>query len=372
MIPYGRQNISQDDIDSMVSVLRSSYLTQGPEVARFEQALCDYCHADYAVAVNSATSALHLACLALGVGPDDHVWTSPISFVASANCALYCGAKVDFVDVEENSGLMSVSSLREKLAIADQQGTLPKVIIPVHYSGQSCDMKSIRQLAKKYGFHVIEDASHALGARYLDENVGSCRYSDICVFSFHPVKMLTTGEGGAALCNGQKNHEKMQRLRSHGIVKDGHAEPWAYQQIDLGYNYRMSDMAASLGISQIKRLDLFLEKRRLIATKYNEAINNSLIRPIVQSRQGTSSFHLYPVLLKDSDTRRAFYDYLLENGITGQVHYIPIFKQPYYQSIKGNWPQTESFYQKVLSIPIFYDLSEADQEKVVKVVNRFS
>ena len=372
MIPYGRQSISEEDISKVCKTLRSDFLTQGPRVVEFEKALSEYCEVKHAVAVNSATSALHLSCLALGVGEGDIVWTSPISFVASANCALYCNATVDFVDVDPDSGLMSVSVLSEMLAIADAQGRLPKVLIPVHFSGQSCDMKSIWLLAKKYNIYVIEDACHALGASYLENKVGGCVYSDISVFSFHPVKMITTGEGGAALCNDSKIYKRIVSLRSHGIEKNNQMLPWAYEQQYLGYNYRMSDIAATLGLSQLKRLESFLVKRRYIATRYNEKLNNFRIKPIVQSKQGLSSYHLYPVLLEDHIQRRALYDYLHLNGISAQVHYMPIYQQPYYKKMGYKpLPNSERCYDRIISIPIYYELGTEDLECVIKTMNDF-
>ncbi len=372
MIPYGRQNIIEEDINDVCETLRSDFLTQGPKVAEFEQAISGYCQAKHAVAVNSATSALHLACLALGVGVGDWVWTSPISFVASANCALYCNAKVDFVDVDADSGLMSVTALEEKLATAFAEGKLPKVIIPVHFSGQSCDMQAISITAKKYKVHVIEDACHALGADYLESKVGNCEYSDICVFSFHPVKMITTGEGGIALTNSITYYEKIMTLRSHGVSKSRQLPPWAYEQHHLGYNYRMSDIAATLGLSQLKRLGNFVTKRRHIATQYKEKLNNFRFKPILQSKQGESSFHLYPVLVTDSDTRKALYDYLHLNGIAAQVHYIPIYQQPYYKKMGCvPLPNSERCYERIISLPIFYDLTSDELNFVIQTLNDF-
>ena len=372
MIPYGRQNIIEEDIAGVCETLRSDFLTQGPKVVEFERAISEYCQVKHATAVNSATSALHLACLALGVESGDLVWTSPISFVASANCALYCNANVDFVDVDSESGLMSVKALEEKLAIAFVNEKLPKVIIPVHFSGQSCDMLAISNLAKKYKIYVIEDACHALGAVYLDGKIGNCKHCDICVFSFHPVKMITTGEGGVALTNSNILYEKMVKLRSHGINKNDQSPPWAYEQYYLGYNYRMSDIAATLGLSQLKRLESFVSKRRHIATQYKEKLNNFHFKPILQYKQGESSFHLYPVLVTDSETRRALYDYLHINGIAAQVHYIPIYQQPYYKKMGYlPLPNSEYFYERTISLPIFYDLTFEELDLVIKTLNDF-
>ncbi|KZY57991.1 UDP-4-amino-4,6-dideoxy-N-acetyl-beta-L-altrosamine transaminase, partial [Pseudoalteromonas shioyasakiensis] len=299
VIPYGRQSISQDDINAVIDVLKSDWLTQGPAVPAFESAIAEYCGAHYACATNSATSALHIACLALGVGKGDIVWTSPISFVASSNCALYCGADIDFVDIDLETGNMSIAALQEKLTLAKQNLRLPKVVIPVHLAGQSCDMAAINALAKEYGFKVIEDASHAIGAKYKDKPVGSCVYSDITVFSFHPVKIITSAEGGMAVTNCAELNKKMSRLRSHGItnIPEEMTElshgPWYYQQLELGFNYRMTDMQAALGLSQLKQLDNFVSVRNDIATTYNHAFANSTVAHLTQSNECYSSYHLY-------------------------------------------------------------------------------
>ena len=298
MIPYGKQNISSEDIEAVVEVLKSDYLTQGPVVPEFEKAISSYCGAKYAVAVNSATSALHIACLALGVGLGDLVWTSAITFVASANCALYCGAEVEFVDISSESYNISIQRLTDKLEAAKKSGRLPKVVIPVHLAGQSCDMRAIHALSKKYGFRIIEDASHAIGGKYLEERIGGCQYSDITVFSFHPVKIITTGEGGIALTNDQNLIKKMARLRSHGITRypeemthapDG---PWYYQQIELGFNYRMTDIHAALGLSQLGRLDKFVSERHAIAERYGQLLSKSQIKLPQQDPQSRSAWHL--------------------------------------------------------------------------------
>jgi len=310
VIPYGKQSISQDDINAVIDVLKSDWLTQGPAVPAFESAIAEYCGAHYACATNSATSALHIACLALDVGKGDIVWTSPISFVASSNCALYCGAEVDFVDIDLETGNMSVAALKEKLTLAKQSQQLPKVVIPVHLAGQSCDMAAINALAKEYGFKVIEDASHAIGAKYKDKPVGSCVYSDITVFSFHPVKIITSAEGGMAVTNCAELNKKMSRLRSHGITNipeemtESSHGPWYYQQLELGFNYRMTDMQAALGLSQLKQLDNFVSVRNDIATTYNYAFANSTVAHLTQSNECYSSYHLYIVRLTQCDVEK--------------------------------------------------------------------
>jgi UDP-4-amino-4,6-dideoxy-N-acetyl-beta-L-altrosamine transaminase len=375
-IPYGRQQVSEEDIEAVVRVLRSDYLTQGPEVPAFEHAVARYCGAAHAVAVNSATSALHVACLALGVGPGDRVWTSPVTFVASANCALYCGAEVNFVDVDPATGNMCAEHLAERLAQADRDGNLPKVVIPVHLCGRSCDMKAIRLLSRRYGFAVIEDASHAIGARYDGAAVGDCRYSEITVFSFHPVKIITTAEGGLAVTQDAVLARRMERLRSHGITRDPaemtHAPdgPWYYQQIDLGFNYRMSDIQAALGLSQLSRLDSFIEKRELLADHYRyllTAVNVDL--PPDNLPLDRSSLHLYPVRLKgDGSMRLRVFETLRKRDIGVSVHYIPVHLQPYYAKLgfsKGMFPEAETYYRRVISLPMHSGLTHSQQQLVV-------
>ena len=342
MIPYGRQDISEADIQAVVDVLRSDYLTQGPAVPAFENAVANYCKVKHAVAVNSATSALHIACLALGVGKGDIVWTSPITFVASANCALYCGAAVDFVDIDPRTYNMSMERLAEKLAQAEKSGSLPKVVIPVHLCGQPCDMAAIRLLGQQYGFKIIEDASHAIGGKYRGEPIGNCRYSDITVFSFHPVKIITTGEGGMAVTNDSSLAKSMQLLRSHGITRDvgemTHAPdgPWYYQQIDLGYNYRMTDIQAALGLSQMQRLDEFVTKRHTIAKRYDQLLADLPVVTPWQHADSYSGLHLYVIRLKLKNiqkTHREVFEVLRAAGIGVNLHYIPIYHQPYYQGL---------------------------------------
>lgn len=376
-IPYGRQSISDEDIQAVVEVLRSDWLTQGPAIGRFEQAVADYCGAHYAVAVNSATSALHIACLAAGLGPGDTLWTSPNTFVASANCGLYCGAGVDFVDIDPHTYNLSVERLEEKLVAAQRNGTLPKLLLPVHFAGQSCDMARIADLAKIYGFKVVEDASHAIGGRYRQTVIGSCSFSDMTVFSFHPVKIITTGEGGMVLTNSGELYEKLARLRSHGITRDpalmegdSHG-PWYYQEIELGFNYRMTDMQAALGLSQLKRLDGFVARRHKLVSRYNKALSNL---PLVLPYQhpGTySAFHLYVLRLKSSamkKDRRQVFEEMRASGIGANVHYIPVHTQPYFRTLgfnAGDFPEAEKYYENAISLPMFPGLSEKDQDYVI-------
>ena len=378
MVPYGRQDINQADIDAVVDVLRSDFLTQGPAVPAFEKAISDYCGAYNAVAVNSATSALHIACLALGVGKGDSVWTTPITFVASANCALYCGATVDFVDIDPRTYNLSVDRLAEKLALAEKTGKLPKVVIPVNLCGQPCDMAGIHALSQQYGFKIIEDASHAIGGKYRDELIGNCRYSDITVFSFHPVKIITTGEGGMAMTNDTQLAKRMRLLRSHGITSDAvemypraQEEIWNYQQIALGFNYRMTDINAALGLSQMQRLDEFVTKRHAIAQRYDEWLANMPVVTPWQHADGYSSFHLYVIRLKLGETEkthRQVYEELRAAGILINLHYIPVYRQPYYEQMgfkDGYCTQAEKYYSEVISIPMYPGLTEAQQDRVV-------
>ena len=354
MIPYGRQDISEADIQAVVNVLRSDYLTQGPAVPAFEKSVAEYCQARHAVAVNSATSALHIACLALDVQPGDAVWTTPITFVASANCALYCGAKIDFVDIDPRTYNMSVERLADKLAKAEQTGTLPKVVIPVHLCGQPCDMAAIHALSLRYGFKIIEDASHAIGGKYRGEPVGNCRYSDITVFSFHPVKIITTAEGGMAMTNDVQLARRMQLLRSHGITRDvnemSHAPdgPWYYQQIDLGYNYRMTDLQAALGVSQMQRLNEYVSRRHAIAKRYDQLLAALPVRAPWQHPDSYSGLHLYVIRLKLNQiakTHRQVFEALREHGVGVNLHYIPVYRQPYYEGLgfkAGHCPEAEA------------------------------
>jgi UDP-4-amino-4,6-dideoxy-N-acetyl-beta-L-altrosamine transaminase len=378
MIPYGRQDISQADIDAVVEVLRSDWLTQGPTIPCFEQAVLGYCGAEQGLAVNSGTSALHIACLALGLGPGHVLWTSPITFVASANCALYCGANVDFVDIDPLTYNLSPKALEAKLETAEKDGRLPKIVVPVHLCGQSCEMEAIRGLSQKYGFHIIEDASHALGGKYKKETIGNCRHSDITVFSFHPVKIITTAEGGIATTNDPMLADRLERYRSHGITSNKAQmlarpsdEIWNYQQIRLGYNYRMTDLQAALGISQLTRIDEFVNRRHEIAERYDHAFSEL---PIITPRQHPetwSSYHLYPIRVRTSQcgkTQRQVYQAFMAAGINVNLHYIPVYRQPYYEALgfkPGYCPEAEQYYKETISLPIYPGLTEADQQKVI-------
>ena len=375
-IPYGRHDVNEADIQSVIDVLRSDFLTQGPAVPKFENAVANYCGARHGIAVNSATSALHIACLSLGVGHGDVVWTSPITFVASANCALYCGAQVDFVDVDSLTYNMSVAHLAEKLAQARTSGKLPKVVIPVHLCGQPCEMAAIYALSQQYGFRIIEDASHAIGGRYKGEPIGNCRYSDITVFSFHPVKIVTTAEGGMALTNDPELANHMARLRSHGITRDTvemtHAPdgPWYYQQIELGFNYRMPDLQAALGSSQMRRLDEFVTKRLAIARRYDELLSDLPVLIPWQHADSYSSLHLYVIRLDLSAIiHREVFERLRMNGIGVNLHYIPVYRQPYYARMGFNpsdFPEAERYYAEAISLPIYPSLTEEQQLEVVR------
>ncbi len=377
-IPYGKQDINEADIEAVVGILRSDFLTQGPAVPRFEAVVTQYCGAKHAVATNSATSALHVACMALDVGPGDWVWTSPTTFVASANCALYCGARVDFVDIDPLTGNMSVDRLTEKLAAAKRTGILPKVVIPVHLCGQSCDMAAIHELAQEYGFRIIEDASHGIGGRFRGEPVGACRYSDITVFSFHPVKIVTTGEGGMALTNNPALLDRLQRHRSHGITSDrSHMLPrpadeiWNYQQVYLGYNYRMTDIQAALGVSQMSRLDAYVERRREIAAHYDEAFASMPVLTLLQNPESWSSYHLYPIRVREElsgKTQRQVYDALWNADIGVNLHYIPVYRQPYYEAMgfdAGYCPEAELYHRETISLPIYPGLDAKQQAHVI-------
>lgn len=380
MIPYGMQDITEEDIASVISVLKSSFLTQGPAVPMFEQAVASYCQAQYSLATNSATSALHLACLALDIGPGDIVWTSPVTFVASANSALYCGAKVDFVDIDPISYNISVEALENKLITAKKSGCLPKAIIAVHLSGQSCDMMAIGALANRYGVRVIEDASHAIGGRYLNEPIGRCTYSDITIFSFHPVKIITTGEGGMATTQDEKLYSRMKLLRSHGISRDdGEMEfpvdgGWYYEQQALGFNYRLTDFQAALGLSQLSRLDDYVLARHQLARRYNEALDHLPIKLPNQNEASYSSFHLYIIRLElnaINKTHKEVFEQLRAAGIGVNLHYIPIYRHPYYRQFKyeySDFPNSESYYSEAISIPIYPMLSNDNFNKVVSAL----
>jgi len=381
MIPYGKQNINQADIDSVVDVLKSDFLTQGPQVPLFEDKVAKYCGAKHGVAVNSATSALHIACLALDLGRGDYLWTSPNSFVASANCGLYCGAQVDFVDIDPLTYNLSSLELEKKLIQAKKDKKLPKIVIPVHFSGQSCDMIRIHELSKEYGFNIIEDASHAIGAKYLKKPVGGCQYSDITIFSFHPVKIITTAEGGLATTNSAKLAEKMQLFRSHGVTRDARLMTketegdWYYQQVELGFNYRMTELQAALGITQMERLDEFIAARHNLQERYDLLLDSSIIKPY-QDQNSYSALHLYPIQINLESTnksRQKIFNELRKSDIGVNVHYIPIHTQPYYQKFgyqKGDFPNAEKFYSRSLSLPLYFDMTYEQQDFVLKVLAR--
>lgn len=376
MIPYGRQDINQQDINAVVDVLKSDFLTQGPQVPAFEQAIIEACDAKYAVAVNSATSALHIACLALGLGNDDWLWTTPNTFVASANCALYCGAKVDFVDIDPRTYNLCAKQLEKKLIAAQKVGKLPKIVIPVHFSGQSCDMQAIHELAKKYGFSIIEDASHAIGGKYKGEPIGNSRYSDITIFSFHPVKIVTTAEGGMAVTNNAKLAEQLDLLRSHGITRDEKLMtqdmdgPWYYQQIALGFNYRMTELQAALGLSQMQRLEAFVIKRHELASRYDNLLQDLPITLPWQHPDSYSARHLYVIRLQLEQiniTHLDVFNALRAAGIQANLHYIPVHMQPYYQKMgfaSGQFPEAEKYYKEAISIPLFSAMTEGQQDTV--------
>lgn len=382
MIPYGRHDITAEDIDAVVKVLKSDFLTQGPVVPQFERAMADYCGAGLGVAVNSATSALHLACLALGLGSGDRIWTTPITFVASANCGLYCGAEVDFVDIDRRTYNLSVAALEHKLEQAAAERRLPKVVVPVHLCGQPCDMAAIHTLAQRYGFKVIEDASHAIGGKYRGESIGNCRYSDITIFSFHPVKIITTGEGGMALTNDPELAERMALLRSHGITRDPEQMtheadgPWYYQQIALGYNYRMTELQAALGISQLARLDDYVALRHLVAERYDALLGDLPVVTPWQHPDSYSGRHLYVIRLqldRLERTHQEVFDSLRAQGIGVNLHYIPVHTQPYYarKGFKvGDFPEAERYYAEAITLPLYPTMTKAQQDTVVAALRK--
>lgn len=378
MIPYGRQDITDADIDAVVDALRSDFLTQGPAVPRFENAVAEYCRTKHAVSANSATSALHIACLALGLGSGDRLWTSPITFVASANCGLHCGASIDFVDIDPRTYNLCPKALEAKLIKAKKQGSLPKVVVPVHLAGQSCDMRAIHALAQKYKFRVIEDASHAIGGKYQGESIGNCRYSDITVFSFHPVKIITTAEGGMALTNNDELAHTMSLLRSHGITRDSELMantsegPWYYEQIDLGFNYRMTDLQAALGLSQLARLDDYVARRHAVAVRYDEALQNLPLIIPWQHPDSYSGRHLYIIRLKLEEiqkSHREIFQALRDTGIGVNLHYIPVYHQPYYEHMgcaPTDYPEAERYYTEAISLPLYPGLTIQQQDQVVE------
>jgi UDP-4-amino-4,6-dideoxy-N-acetyl-beta-L-altrosamine transaminase len=379
-IPYGKQDVSELDIEAVVEVLRSDCLTQGPAVPTFEEAVAKKCEAQYAVAVNSATSALHIACLALEVGVNDTVWTTPNTFVASANCARYCGALVDFVDIDPVTWCMSVEKLRYKLEHHQSSGfPMPKVLIPVHLSGQSCEMQAIYELGQQYDFKIIEDASHAIGGTYQNAPVGNCKYSDITVFSFHPVKIITTGEGGMALTNDPEIKEKMELFRSHGITRNPEYlthesdDPWYYEQLELGYNYRMSDIQATLGVSQLKRLDEFVEQRNELSQKYDEAFADIPVKRQVLPDETYSARHLYIIRVPKKE-RLNLFKILRSEGIGVNLHYMPVHLQPYYRSLgfqDGMYPEAENYGKEAISLPLYPKLTKEKQNRVITILKDF-
>ena len=378
MIFYGKQSVNDDDIESVIKILKSDFLTQGPTIERFEKCVAEYCGAKYAVAVTNATSALHIACLSAGLGAGESLWTSPITFTASANCGRYCGADVEFVDIDENNYNMSVSALEQKLQDAEKIGKLPKIVVPVHLAGQSCDMKKIFELAEKYNFTILEDASHAVGADYLGAKVGACTYSDMAVFSFHPVKIITTGEGGMILTNRKDLYEKLLLYRSHCITRnpalmthesDG---AWYYQQIDLGFNYRMTDIQAALGLSQMQRLNEFVERRRKLAARYDELLKDFPLKTPYVSPDANPSWHLYIVRVdfnKVKKSKQQIFDEMKAHGVTLNLHYIPVHTQPYYEKLghrAEECPNSLEYYREAMTLPLYYSLTDDQQDEVVK------
>ena len=382
MIPYGQQDINQADIDSVVDVLQSDFLTQGPQVPLFEKKVSDYCGSEFGVAVNSATSALHVACLALGLGKGDWLWTSPNTFVASANCGLYCGAKIDFVDIDPRTYNLSAEKLEQKLIQAKKNDNLPKIVIPVHFAGQSCDMRKIHSLSQEYGFKIIEDASHAIGGKYLDQPIGGCQYSDIAVFSFHPVKIITTAEGGLATTNDKELSERMRLFRSHGVTRDPElmtkesSGSWYYQQVELGFNYRVTELQAALGVSQIERLDEFVTLRHKRQKRYDKFLKNLPVVTPYQDMDSYSALHLYPIQIqtdKVKSTRKEIFKALRKNDIGVNVHYIPVHTQPYYENKgfkKGDFPNAESYYESAISIPLFHAMTFEQQDQVIVALEK--
>ena len=381
MIPYGRQDIREEDIEAVIKVLKSDFLTQGPTVQNFEEALASYCQVPYAVAVNSATSALHLACLALDLKQGDWLWTSPITFVASANCALYCGAHVDFVDIDPQTVNLCPNALEAKLIKAEQEGKLPRIVIPVHLCGQPCDMAAIRALADRFHFQIIEDASHAIGARYRNEPVGNCRHSDITIFSFHPVKIITTAEGGVATTRSVSLAKRMARLRSHGITRDPdqmtHESdgPWYYQQIELGFNYRMTDLQAALGLSQLNRLDQYIQRRQKLAARYDQLLAELPVNRLQQHSDSKSSWHLYVIRLQNDHqmAHREVFEAMRTAGIGVNLHYIPVHTQPYYKEMgfkEGDYPAAEAYYREAITLPLHATLTDEEQNRVAETLSR--
>lgn len=380
MIPYGKQDITQADIDAVIEVLRSNFLTQGPVVPKFEASVASHVGARHALAVNSATSALHIACLSLGLGSGDWLWTTPITFVASANCGLYCGAKVDFVDIDPKTYNLCPRKLQEKLELAEKQNRLPKVVVAVHLCGQPCDMAAVHELSKRYDFKVIEDASHAIGGKYKGESIGSGRFSDITVFSFHPVKIVTTAEGGMALTNDDDLASRMNLLRSHGVTRDPNLMtresdgPWYYQQIDLGFNYRMTELQAALGVSQMERLDVFVARRHELARRYDELLADLPVTTPWQHPDSYSGLHLYVIRLRLDEvgkSHRNIFESLREQGIGVNLHYIPVHTQPYYEAMgfeANDFPEAMAYYREAISLPMFQGMTDEQQDQVLRAL----
>ena len=378
-IPYGKHNISEEDIEEVNKILKSSNLTQGDTVPNFEEKINDKVQSKFSIAVNSATSALHIACLALGLSKGDYLWTSPTTFVASANCALYCGAEVDFVDIDRRTGLMSIEKLSEKLFKAKKEDKLPKILIPVHLTGNPCQMNEILKLSQRYNFKIIEDASHAIGAKYRGEYIGNCQYSDITIFSFHPVKIITTGEGGLATTNNKELARKMRLLRTHGITKEekffenNSPGPWFYEQQNLGFNYRMNDIQAALGISQLKRLDQFVERRNFLLSNYKKLLADLPVNFLEITKDAYSSVHLAVIRLNEINNKLHNEIFIgLRNAQIGvQIHYIPVHLHPFYRKMgfkKGDYPESEIYANNAISLPLFYELKESDQIYVVNTL----
>ncbi len=379
MLPYGRQDIQDADIAAVIEVLKSDFLTTGPEVPKFEAAVAAAVGAAHGVAVNSATSALHIACLALDLGPGDLLWTSPNTFVASANCARYCGADVDFVDIDPATYNLCPQRFAEKLSVAKAAGRLPKILVPVHMTGQSCAMAEIAALARAHDIRIVEDASHAIGGRYRDRPVGDCAFSDICVFSFHPVKIITTAEGGMAMTQDAGLAARMARLRTHGITRDAalmtHASdgPWYYQQLELGLNYRMTDLHAALGRAQLQRLHAYVARRHALAARYDQALAGLALTPPAQAPEVYSAYHLYVVCLDDPARHRAVFEGLRTAGIGVNLHYIPVHLQPYYRALghgPGQCPAAEDYYRRAISLPLYPSLAEAEQDRVIETLTQ--